>query len=41
MCCEWVSAVDAGWGISVWFEYLTTRKYNNGKRKIQLVLEVH
>ena len=41
MCCEWVSAVDAGRGISVWFEYLVTCKYNNEKRKIQLVLKVH
>ena len=41
VCCEWVSVVDAGRGISVWSEYLVTRKYNNEKRKIQLVLEVH
>ena len=36
-----MSTVDASRGISVWFEYLVTRKCNNEKRKTQLALKVH
>ena len=36
-----MSAVDANRGICIWSEYLVTHKYNNEKRKLQLVLKVH